>query len=113
MIVCVAVADDGTVAQRWARAERVALADVTPAGIESWREIDVRWADLRETGSEGRHHARVARFLRENQVGAVAARHMGAGMEHMLGKLGVAVRLGASGNARQAALHAAESAPGG
>jgi predicted Fe-Mo cluster-binding NifX family protein len=109
MVVCVAVTGDGMVAHRWARAERVALADVTPAGIGSWREIDVDWGRLRETGTEGSHHARVARFIRENHVEAVAARHIGADMEHMLGKLGVAVRLGASGNARQAALHAAEN----
>lgn len=110
MIVCVAVTDDRMVAHRWARAERVALADVTPAGIASWRELDVDWGQLREAGSEGAHHARVARFLRENGVEAVAARHMGADMEHMLGKLGVAVHLGASGDARQAALQAAEGA---
>lgn len=109
MVVCVAVTDDGMVAHRWARTERVALADVTPAGIESWREIDVDWGRLRETGTEGSHHARVARFLRENNVEAVAARHIGSDMAHMLSKLGIAVHLGASGNARQAALHAAEN----
>lgn len=108
MIVCVAVSDEGMIAHRWARAERVALADIGPAGIEDWREIDVDWGRLRETGTEGGHHARVARFLRENHVDAVAARHLGRDMAHMLDKLGVAVHLGAAGNARQAALHAAE-----
>jgi hypothetical protein len=57
MIVCVAVTDDGMVAQRWARAERLALAGITPDGIESWREIDVDWGRLRELGTEGGHHA--------------------------------------------------------
>ena len=110
MVVCVAVTEDGLVARRWARSERVALAEVGPDGIESWREVDVDWGRLRETGTEGRHHARVARFLREHHVGAVAARHMGDDMAHMLGKLGIAVHLGASGSARDAALQAVESA---
>jgi len=104
MIVCVAVTEGGLVDPRWGRAERVALAEVTPGGIESWQEIDVGWGSLRESGSEGSHHARVARFLREHQVEAVAADHMGADMEHMLGKLGIEVQLGASGDARAAAL---------
>jgi predicted Fe-Mo cluster-binding NifX family protein len=104
MIVCLAVTDQGLVDPRWGRAERVALAEVTPEGIESWRELDVGWGSLRESGSEGSHHARVARFLREHQVEAVAADHMGADMEHMLDKLGIEVRLGAGGDAREAAL---------
>jgi predicted Fe-Mo cluster-binding NifX family protein len=110
VIVCVAVTGDGMVARRWARAERVALAEVTAAGIESWREVEVDWGRLRETGTEGGHHARVARFLRENGVGAVAARHLGSDMAHMLGKLGVAVHLGASGDARRAVLDASAGA---
>lgn len=106
MIVCLAVTEAGLVDPRWGRAERVAVAEVNPDGIESWRELDVGWGSLRESGTEGSHHARVARFLREHQVEAVVADHMGADMEHMLGKLGIEVHLGASGPARDAALHA-------
>ncbi len=104
MIVCVAVADQGLVDPRWGRAQRVALAELGDGGIESWREIEVGWGVLRETGGEGSHHARIARFLREQHVQAVVANHMGQGMEHMLGKLGIQVRLGASGSARDAVL---------
>lgn len=104
MIVCVAVTDEGLVDPRWGRAERVAVAELSPGGIDRWREFHVGWGSLRESGSEGSHHARVARFLREHEVEAVAADHMGADMEHMLGKLGIKVQLGASGDAREAAL---------
>jgi len=42
-------------------------------------------------------------FLREHGVEAVAAHHMGAGMTHMLEKMGLTVRLGETGSAREAA----------
>lgn len=82
----------------------MAIAEVTaPGAIDSWEELDVGWGSLRETGAEGTHHARIARFLREHRVEAVVAGHMGAPGEHMLGKMGIAVRLGAAGPARDAA----------
>ncbi|HKI93609.1 MAG TPA: NifB/NifX family molybdenum-iron cluster-binding protein [Gaiellaceae bacterium] len=108
MLACVPVLPDGSVDPRWGRADRVAIAEVTTAGVESWQELDVGWGALRESGPEGSHHARIARFLREHGVEAVVANHMGAGMEHMLGKMGLAVRLGAAGPARTAALSALE-----
>ena len=106
MIVCLPVTPDGLVGHSWGRADRVALADVGEGGVESWREVEVGWDALHDAGTEGSHHARVARFLREHGVEAVVASHMGAGMEHMLGKLGIAVRLDAAGPAREAALRA-------
>jgi predicted Fe-Mo cluster-binding NifX family protein len=104
MVVCVAVTEQGLVDPRWGRAERVALAEIGGNGIESWQELDVGWSSLRASGTEGSHHARVARFLKEHRVEAVVADHMGADMEHMLGKMGIEVRLGAAGSAKQAAL---------
>jgi predicted Fe-Mo cluster-binding NifX family protein len=102
MIVCVAVTESGLVDSRWGRAERVAVAEVAAGGIEGWQEFDVGWGALRASGTEGSHHARVARFLRENRVDVVVADHMGADMEHMLRKLGIEVHLGVAGDAREA-----------
>jgi len=106
VLVCVPVASDGSVDPRWGRADRVALAEVTAAGVESWQEHDVGWGALHDSGPEGTHHARIARFLLDHRVEAVVANHMGAGMEHMLGKMEIAVHLGAAGPARDAALSA-------
>jgi predicted Fe-Mo cluster-binding NifX family protein len=90
-------------------AERVAIAQVTGAGIGVWQEFEVGWHALHDAGTEGSHHARVARFLQEHHVEAVVANHMGAPMVHMLERMGVKVWLGAAGNAREAAMGAIDS----
>lgn len=107
MIVCMPLAADGSVGGGWGRAPRVALASVTADGVEDWQVHDVAWDVLHDTGTEGSHHARVARFLREHGVQVVVAGHMGEGMARMLGKLGIRTVLGATGDARTAALAAA------
>ena len=104
MIVCVPVTPEGLVDPRFGRADRLAVAEVAGDGISSWQEYDVGWGALHDSGTEGSHHARIARFMQEHGVEAVVARHMGEGGAHMLGKMGIEVRLGAEGNAKEAAL---------
>ncbi|MBI2773651.1 MAG: hypothetical protein HYX56_04060 [Chloroflexi bacterium] len=87
---------------RWGRAQRVAIATVSNGVIERWLEVDVRWGELHDSGGEGQHHARVARFLQENGVRLVVADHMGPPMEEMLRKMDIVVHLGARGSARDA-----------
>jgi len=102
VIVCVPVAADGSLDPRWGRAQRVAIANVDGENIRSWEEFEVGWGTAHDSGPEGQHHARVARFLQEHQVQAVVADHMGPPMQQMLEKMGIAVRLGAGGKARDA-----------
>lgn len=102
MRVCVPVASDGLVDPRWGRADRVATAEVTDESLEDWQEFDVGWGQLHDEGSERRHHARVAGFLRQHGVQMVVANHMGGGMLQMLQTMNISVHLGASGKARQA-----------
>ncbi|MHB2024445.1 MAG: NifB/NifX family molybdenum-iron cluster-binding protein, partial [Mycobacteriales bacterium] len=71
-----------------------------------WRVHVVRWSTLHDGGTEGSHHARIARFLRENAVDVVVAEHLGAGMQRMLATMGIRLVTGASGDARQAVLTA-------
>jgi predicted Fe-Mo cluster-binding NifX family protein len=108
MVVCVPVAQDGQVGHSWGRADRVAIAAIDGREIVRWQEIDVRWDVLHDEGTEGAHHARVARFLIDHEVEQVVAGHMGGGMREMLFKLGLTVRVGASGDARSAILDGIE-----
>ena len=104
MIVCVPVTDDGLVDPRWGRAERVAVARLEGGSIAAWEEHAVAWDSLHDIGTEGGHHARVARFLVDHGVQVVVAGHMGPPMVEMLGKLRIVARLGAEGDARRAVL---------
>lgn len=106
MIVCVPVTGDDIVDPRWGRAARVAVATVEGDEIVDWHEHDVGWDALHDAGSDARHHARVAGFLRDHHVEAVVADHMGGGMQGMLDTMHVAVHLGAAGDARDAVLSA-------
>jgi hypothetical protein len=36
--------------------------------IRGWQEFPVGWGTLHDQGTEGAHHARVARFLHGNQI---------------------------------------------
>ncbi len=107
MILCIPVTAEGEIDPRWGRADRVAIAAVSGPEIEKWQELDVGWDHLHDSGAEGEHHARIARFLREHGVEAVVAGHMGPPMVNMLSKMGIAVHLGASGSAREAVASAA------
>jgi predicted Fe-Mo cluster-binding NifX family protein len=100
--VCVPVDADGSIGPRWGRADRVAIAEVDAGQVVSWAEIEVSWGTLHDEGTEGEHHARVVRFLREHDVGTVVAGHMGEGMRQTLAKMGLQVRLGFTGDARAA-----------
>lgn len=102
MIVCVPVTLDGRVGPAWGKASRVAVALVEAGGIAEWEEFDVGWDRLHDEGTEGGHHARVARFLMDHRVGMVVAGHMGPPMQQMLGRMGIGIRLGSGGDARRA-----------
>ena len=102
MIVCTPVTKEGMIDPRWGRADWVAVANVVNGEIVSWQEVEVSWSRLHDEGTPGSHHARVVSFLRQHQVEAVVANHIGDGMVRMLDTMGVPVHLGAAGDARAA-----------
>ena len=104
MNVCIPVTPEGSVGGGWGRAARVAVARVDGGRIVGWTEVDVRWDALHDEGTEGGHHARIARFLIDQGVQVVVAGHMGPPMATMLERMGIAVHLDATGDARSAVL---------
>lgn len=111
MRVCLPISADGQVDHRWGRAARVAVAEIQDGAIATWHEFAVGWDRLHDETTEGGHHARVVRFLRDHHVEAVAAGHMGEPMVHTLERLGIVVHLGVAGDARRAAIVAARQTP--
>lgn len=107
MIVCIPVASDGRTGPHWGRASRVALATVEDGQITEWQEIEVGWDTAHDQGTEGSHHARIARFLRDHEVEVVVANHVGPGMRRMLSTMGIPTVLDAHGDAREAVEDAA------
>ncbi len=110
MIVAIAIASDGMAGHGWGRAPRVAVGRVDRERIESWDEFDVGWDVLHDEGSEGGHHARIARFLADHGVQLVVAGHMGPPMGQMLGRMGIHVQLGDAGEPRLVAIAAVRRA---
>jgi predicted Fe-Mo cluster-binding NifX family protein len=110
MILCVPVTSGGLIAPGWGRAPRVAVVSAADGQIGAWDELDVGWDKLHDEGSEGSHHARVARFLNDHHVEAVVVAHMGPGMTRMLTTMGIRVVLQAQGDARAAVLTALDPA---
>ena len=92
----------------WGRAERVAIATVDDGAVTALVEHDVRWDLAHDEGTEGSHHARVVRFLREHGVQVVATGHMGPPMARMLGTMGIRAVVDVTGDPREAALTAAQ-----
>ncbi|HET9089063.1 MAG TPA: NifB/NifX family molybdenum-iron cluster-binding protein [Acidimicrobiales bacterium] len=106
MIVCVPVTGDGQVDPRWGRADRIAVAEVDNGEITRWDEFEVSWSRLHDEGTSAQHHARVARFLRENHIEGVVAHHVGDGMVRMMNVMKLPLFLDAAGDARAAVLTA-------
>jgi len=102
MIVCAPVTKDGNIDPRWGRADWIAIADIVDGEIKSWQEIEVSWSTLHDEGTDGSHHARVVKFLKEQKIESIVANHMGDGMTRMLETMKIPVHLGAAGNARAA-----------
>ncbi|MBI3688398.1 MAG: hypothetical protein HY241_13895 [Actinobacteria bacterium] len=109
MKVCIPMTSEGRAGAGWGRAPRVGLATITDGEIADWQEVDVRWDVLHDEGTDGQHHARVARFLREHEVSLVVVGQMGPGMARMLATMGIRTAPGTGEDARAAVLAAVRS----
>lgn len=110
MVICVPVTPDGAVDASFGRAARLAVIRVEGGSITGDEEHEVRWDVLHDEGPHGTHHGRIVRFLMDHGVEAVVADFAGPPMVNTMTKMGLRVWLGASGDARAAALAAAAAA---
>lgn len=106
--VLVTLSPEGTVAPGLGRAKVVAVANVQDGRVAGWQEHAVGWDTAHDEGTEGSHHARIAKFLREHEVEAVVTGRVGEGMVRMLGTMGIRLVTDAVGDARDAAVSAAQ-----
>jgi len=83
----------------------VAITDIEDGVVQSWDEHEVGWDVLHDEGAHGSHHARIVKFLRENNVDAVIINHCGAPMLNTMQKMGLIIALDAEGPARDVALN--------
>ncbi|MCL2466354.1 MAG: NifB/NifX family molybdenum-iron cluster-binding protein [Micrococcales bacterium] len=93
------------------RAHTLAVAHVVGGQVTRWSEHEVGWDVLHDQGPPGTHHARIVRFVRDHEVAVVVTGHIGPPMHHTLDKLGCAVVVGATGDARAAAAAATDAPP--
>ena len=100
MTVAVPVGTDGQITPGWGRAQHIAVATTAEQAVTGWQVYDVGWDTAHDEGTEGSHHARIARFLIDHDVTTVMAEHMGEGMTRMLATMGIPTLLGAHGDAR-------------
>ena len=106
MIIAAPIQKDATsnppIDHRWGRADWIALAEVNEGKITGWSEVEVSWNRLHDEGTDGSHHARIAKFIKENKVEMIVVDHMGDGMVRMLKTMEIPVVFGAAGPAKTA-----------
>ncbi len=112
MILCAPVTSEGLIDPSWGSADQAAVAEVVDDEIANWLQVEVSWSRLHDEGTPGSHHARIVKFLREHQVEAVVANHIGDGMRRMLDTMGLPVHLGATGDAHRASTTSRPRPPG-
>lgn len=111
MNVMIPVRPDGSVEPRFGKAPMVAVAQVDNDGhVTDWHTFKVEWDRLHDEGTEGSHHARIVRFLREHDVVACVATHAGMGMQRTLAAMKVPLLPATLPRARESVEHAMVSA---
>ena len=107
MILTVPVAADGRVDPRFGKAVTMAVAKVDDGELTDWQTHDVGWDVLHDQSEHGQHHARIVRFLKENEVERVMCIRMGDSMRNTIQKMGLQLVQVGPMDAREAVIQAA------
>ena len=108
MKLTVPIADDGQIDPRFGKAVRMAVGTVADDGqLTDWQINEVGWDVLHDQGEHGQHHARIVRFLKENQIDRVVFAHIGQPMMHTIDKMGLQLVEAPIMDAKDAILQAA------
>lgn len=110
MIIATPIDPEGRSAHSWGKAQWIGVADVRDGSVADWTVHEVRWDESHDAGTHGSHHARVVRFLKEQQIEAVVVDHVGDGMARMLHTMGIPILKSSPGDA-QASVLAASRGP--
>ncbi|WP_028707394.1 NifB/NifX family molybdenum-iron cluster-binding protein [Propionicicella superfundia] len=96
----------GNSATAWGRAHWIAVADVQHEHIADWQVHEVSWDVLHDSGGHGAHHARVVRFLLDNDIDGIVVDHVGEGMRRMLHRMRIPMLPATPGDAQASVLEA-------
>ncbi|WP_420176392.1 NifB/NifX family molybdenum-iron cluster-binding protein [Luteococcus sp. OSA5] len=114
MIVATPTTADGQTAAAWGKAHWIGLADVRSGAegpeVVGWQIHEVAWDESHDAGTHGSHHARIVRFLKENQVQAIVVDHMGEGMQRVVRNMQIPLLPATPGDAQASVLAAVRAA---
>lgn len=107
MILTVPVTAAGQVDQRFGKAATMAVATIADGQLVDWQLHEVGWDVLHDQSEHGQHHARIVRFLKDNEIQRVIFAHMGQPMLHTITKMGLELVQVPPMEAREAVIQAA------
>jgi len=105
------VTADGQSGSHFGRAHWASVAEVADGVISDWQVHEIAWDIAHDQGTHGAHHARVARFFKEQGIEAVVAAEMGPGMMRMLTTMGLPILPASPGDAQASVLAGIEAGP--
>lgn len=111
-LVLATLTPEGRVGGGLGRADEVVLLAPDDHGhLQVVERVVVGWGKMHGLHAEGLHHAMVAKFLQSHDVDTILTGHVGPGMAHMLGTMGIQV-LRMEGQSLEEAVASYEKASG-
>ncbi len=106
MNIATPVTANGESAAAWGKAHWIGVATVDGGAVTAWQVHEVAWDVSHDEGTHGSHHARIVRFLKEQEIAAVVVDHMGPGMVQVMQTMRIPVLPASPGDAQASVLAA-------